>query len=125
MVARGGGKIITIGSMTSLFGFGVGPVYAATKGGIVQLTRSLAVAWAPDNIQVNALLPGWINTDLTIGARQKLTQLHDDVLKRTPADRWGEPADMAGPAVFLSSSASDFVTGVALPVDGGFSVSMF
>jgi 2-deoxy-D-gluconate 3-dehydrogenase len=125
MVARGGGKIITIGSMTSLFGFGVGPVYAATKGGIVQLTRSLAVAWAPDNIQVNALLPGWINTDLTIGARQKLTELHDDVVKRTPADRWGEPADMAGPAVFLSSSASDFVTGVALPVDGGFSVSMF
>ena len=125
MVARGGGKIITIGSMTSLFGFGVGPVYAATKGGIVQLTRSLAVAWAPDNIQVNALLPGWINTDLTIGARQKLTELHDDVLKRTPAERWGEPADMAGPAVFLSSSASDFVTGVALPVDGGFSVAMF
>ena len=125
MVKRGGGKIITIGSMTSLFGFDVGPVYAATKGGIVQLTRSLAVAWAPDNIQVNALLPGWINTELTVGARQKLTKLHDDVVRRTPADRWGEPMDMAGPAVFLSSSASDFVTGVALPVDGGFSVSMF
>jgi 2-dehydro-3-deoxy-D-gluconate 5-dehydrogenase len=125
MVERGGGKIVTIGSMTSLFGFDMGPVYAATKGGIVQLTRSLAVAWARDNIQVNAILPGWINTDLTRGARRNIPELHDNVLKRTPAKRWGEPEDLAGAAVFLCSAASDYITGVALPVDGGFSVSMF
>jgi 2-dehydro-3-deoxy-D-gluconate 5-dehydrogenase len=125
MAAAGGGKIVTIGSMTSIFGFDMGPVYAATKGGIVQLTRSLAIAWARDNIQVNAILPGWINTDLTRGARQRMTQLHDAVLQRTPAKRWGEPEDLAGAAVFLCSAASDYVTGVALPVDGGFSVSMF
>jgi 2-deoxy-D-gluconate 3-dehydrogenase len=125
MAAAGGGKIVTIGSMTSIFGFDMGPVYAATKAGIVQLTRSLAIAWARENIQVNAILPGWINTDLTRGARQRMTQLHDAVLKRTPAKRWGEPEDLAGAAVFLCSAASDYVTGVALPVDGGFSVSMF
>src|SRR4051794_32229404 len=125
MQQRGGGKIVTIGSMTSIFGFDVGPVYAATKGGIVQLTRSLAVAWAPDNIQVNAILPGWINTELTIGGRQRFPQLHDNVVRRTPARRWGDPSDCAGAAVFLCSAASDFVTGTALPVDGGFSVSMF
>jgi 2-deoxy-D-gluconate 3-dehydrogenase len=125
MTARGGGKIVTIGSMTSIFGFDVGPVYAATKGGIVQLTRSLAVAWAPDNIQVNAILPGWINTELTIGGRQRFPQLHDNVVRRTPARRWGDPSDCAGAAVFLCSAGSDFVTGTALPVDGGFSVSMF
>jgi 2-deoxy-D-gluconate 3-dehydrogenase len=125
MVERGGGKIVTIGSMTSIFGFDMGPVYAATKGGIVQLTRSLAVAWARDNIQVNAILPGWINTELTQGARRNIAELHDNVLKRTPAKRWGEPEDLAGAAVFLCSAASDYITGVALPIDGGFSVSMF
>ena len=122
---RGGGKIVTIGSMTSIFGFNVGAVYAATKGAVVQLTRSLASAWAKDNIQVNAILPGWIDTDLTQGARRNLPELHERVLSRTPAGRWGTPADMAGAAVFLCSPASDFVTGTALPVDGGFSSSMF
>ncbi len=125
MQRRGGGKIVTIGSMSSIFGFNVGPIYAATKGAVVQLTRSLAAAWATDNIQVNAILPGWIDTELTVGARRRLPELHDNVVSRTPAGRWGRPEDLAGTAVFLCSAASDFVTGTALPVDGGFSSSMF
>jgi 2-dehydro-3-deoxy-D-gluconate 5-dehydrogenase len=122
---RGGGKIVSIGSMASIFGFDVASVYAATKGGVVQLTRSLAAAWARDNIQVNCILPGWIDTELTQGARRFRPGLHSDVITRTPADRWGDPADLAGAAVFFCSKASDFVTGTALPVDGGFSSSMF
>ncbi len=122
---RGGGKILTIGSMASIFGFDVGAVYAATKGGVVQLTRSLASAWARDNIQVNCILPGWIDTELTQGARRARPDLEDRVIDRTPADRWGKPEDLAGPSVFYCSRASDFVTGTALPVDGGFSSSMF
>jgi 2-deoxy-D-gluconate 3-dehydrogenase len=125
MKRRGGGKIVTIGSMTSIFGFNVAPVYAATKGAVVQLTKSLASAWAKDNIQVNSILPGWIETDLTRRARQVVPGLHENVVSRTPAGRWGEPLDLAGPALFLSSRASDFVTGTALPVDGGFSSSLF
>src|SRR5919197_5399098 len=125
MKRRGGGKILTIGSMTSIFGFDVAPIYAATKGAVVQLTRSLASAWASDNIQVNSILPGWINTDLTRRAREVVPTLNDKVLDRTPMDRWGEPEDLAGAAVFFCSRASDFVTGTGLPVDGGFSNSMF
>jgi 2-dehydro-3-deoxy-D-gluconate 5-dehydrogenase len=122
MKAVGGGKIINIGSMMSIFGASFAPAYAATKGGIVQFTRSCACAWAADNIQANALLPGWIDTDLTRRARQEIDGLHDKVLARTPAARWGAIADFAGIAVFLSSAASDFVTGTAIPVDGGFSI---
>jgi 2-dehydro-3-deoxy-D-gluconate 5-dehydrogenase len=122
MKAAGGGKIINIGSMMSIFGASFAPAYAASKGGIVQFTRSCAVAWAADNIQANAVLPGWIDTDLTKRARQEIDGLHDKVLARTPAARWGAIADFAGIAVFLSSRASDFVTGTAIPVDGGFSV---
>jgi 2-deoxy-D-gluconate 3-dehydrogenase len=122
MKQRGGGKIINIGSMMSIFGASFVPAYAASKGGIVQFTRSCAVAWAADNIQANAVLPGWIDTDLTKRARQDVDGLHDKVLARTPAARWGTAADMAGVAVFLSSAASDFVTGAAIPVDGGYSV---
>jgi 2-deoxy-D-gluconate 3-dehydrogenase len=125
MVKRGGGKIVTIGSMTSLFGFDVAPVYASTKGAAVQLTKSLASAWARDNIQVNSILPGWIDTDLTKRARQIIPTLHDKVVDRTPAKRWGVPGDFEGIAVFLCSGASDFVTGTAIPVDGGFSSSLF
>jgi 2-deoxy-D-gluconate 3-dehydrogenase len=125
MQQRGGGKIVTIGSMTSILGFDVAAIYAATKGAVVQLTRSLAAAWAKDNIQVNSILPGWINTDLTRGARRNIPELHDRVVNRTPARRWGDPEDLAGAAVFLCSPASNFVTGTALPVDGGFSSSMF
>lgn len=118
----GGGKIINIGSMMSIFGASFTVPYAASKGGIVQLTRALAVAWAPDRIQVNAILPGWIDTELTRGGRRDIKGLHERVLERTPAKRWGDPVDLAGPAVFLASAASDFVTGTAIPVDGGYSV---
>ncbi len=123
MKAAGGGKIINIGSMMSIFAAPYAPAYAASKGGIVQFTKSLACAWAPDNIQANAVLPGWIDTELTQGARRQVEGLHGRVLARTPAARWGVPADLAGVAVFLSSSASDFVTGAAIPVDGGYSVT--
>jgi 2-deoxy-D-gluconate 3-dehydrogenase len=122
MKAAGGGKIINIGSMMSIFGASFSPAYAASKGGIVQFTRSCACAWAADNIQANAILPGWIDTELTKGARQQIDGLHDKVLARTPAARWGAIDDFAGIAVFLSSAASDFVTGTAIPVDGGFSI---
>jgi 2-deoxy-D-gluconate 3-dehydrogenase len=119
--SAGGGKIINIGSMLSIFGAGFAPAYGASKGGIVQLTKSLASGWAADNIQVNAVLPGWVNTDLTRKARVEVEGLHERVLERTPARRWGEAADFAGIAVFLASDASNFITGVAIPVDGGYS----
>jgi 2-deoxy-D-gluconate 3-dehydrogenase len=122
MKQAGGGKIINIGSMMSIFGASFAPAYAASKGGIVQFTRSCAVAWAADNIQVNAVLPGWIDTDLTKRARVEIDGLHDRVLARTPAARWGEIEDFAGIAVFLASPASQFVTGTAIPVDGGYSI---
>jgi 2-dehydro-3-deoxy-D-gluconate 5-dehydrogenase len=122
MVAAGGGKMINIGSMMSLFGAPYATPYAASKGGIVQMTRALATAWAKDNIQVNAVLPGWIDTDLTRTARRQVEGLHDRVETRTPAGRWGVPADLAGIAVFLAGAGSDFVTGTAIPVDGGFSI---
>ena len=119
--AAGGGKIINVGSMMSLFGASFVAPYGASKGGLVQLTRALATAWAKDNIQVNAVLPGWIDTDLTRRARTDVPGLHDRVVARTPAGRWGTAEDLAGIAVFLASSASDFVTGSAIPVDGGYS----
>jgi len=122
MKKAGAGKIINIGSMMSIFGASFTTPYAASKGGIVQMTRGFACAWAKDNIQVNAVLPGWIDTDLTKRAREQVEGLHERVLARTPAGRWGEPADFAGIAVFLSSAASDFLTGTAIPVDGGYSV---
>jgi 2-dehydro-3-deoxy-D-gluconate 5-dehydrogenase len=122
MKQAGGGKIINIGSMMSIFATSFSPAYAASKGGIVQFTRSCAIAWAPDNIQANAILPGWIDTELTRKARQEVDGLHDKVLVRTPAARWGAIEDFAGVAVFLSSAASDFVTGTAIPIDGGFSI---
>jgi 2-deoxy-D-gluconate 3-dehydrogenase len=122
MVQAGAGKIINIGSMMSIFGAPFASAYAASKGGVVQLTRALATAWAKQNIQVNAVLPGWIDTTLTRKARQEVQGLHERVVARTPAQRWGTPQDMAGIAVFLASGASDFVTGTAIPVDGGYSV---
>jgi len=124
MKKAGGGKIINIGSMTSILGGAKLAPYGASKGGIVQMTRSLAAAWGADNIQVNAILPGWINTELTIGARRDMPGLDERVISRTPAGRWGEPEDLAGVAVFLASAASDFITGVALPLDGGFSIML-
>jgi 2-deoxy-D-gluconate 3-dehydrogenase len=122
MLRAGGGKIINIGSMMSIMGAPFSAPYGASKGGIVQLTRGLATAWAKDNIQVNAVLPGWIDTDLTRMSRKQVAGLEERVSTRTPAGRWGTPEDMAGIAVFLASRASDFVTGTAIPVDGGYSV---
>lgn len=116
------GKIVNIGSMMSIFGAPFTPAYAASKGGIVQLTKATATAWAEHGIQVNAVLPGWIDTALTRRGRREVPGLHERVLARTPAGRWGIPDDLAGVAVFLAAPASDFVTGAALPVDGGFSV---
>jgi 2-dehydro-3-deoxy-D-gluconate 5-dehydrogenase len=121
MRRAGGGKIVNIGSMLSIFGAPFAAPYGASKGGVVQLTKGLATAWARDNIQVNAVLPGWIDTPLTTQARIDVDGLHDRVLARTPSGRWGVPEDLAGIAVFLAAAASDFITGVAIPVDGGYS----
>jgi 2-deoxy-D-gluconate 3-dehydrogenase len=123
MKRQGGGKIINIGSTMSLFVAPYAAAYGASKGGIVQLSRSLATAWAADNIQVKSILPGWIDTNLTRTARQQVEGLHERVLARRPALRWGEPGDFAGIAVFLASAASDFVTGAAIPVDGCYSIA--
>ena len=122
MKKQRGGKIINIGSMMSIFGASFAPAYAASKGGMVQLTKAMAAGWAADNIQVNAVLPGWIDTELTQRARQQIEGLHESVLRRTPTKRWGVEQDMAGVAVFLASQASDFVTGAAITVDGGYSI---
>ncbi len=124
MKREGGGKIINIGSMTSIFGASFAPAYATSKGGIVQLTKSLALAWAADNIQVNAILPGWFDTELTEKAREEIPGLHERVLSRIPQGRWAKPADMAGTAIWLASAASDYVTGIAVPVDGGYTSSL-
>jgi 2-deoxy-D-gluconate 3-dehydrogenase len=123
MLKAKGGKIINIGSMMSIFGAPYAAPYASSKGGIVQMSRAMATAWAKDNIQINSILPGWIDTDLTKGARAEVPGLNERVLARTPAGRWGSPDDFAGIAVFLASRASDFVTGTAIPVDGGYSIA--
>jgi 2-dehydro-3-deoxy-D-gluconate 5-dehydrogenase len=122
MKAVGGGKIIMIGSMMSIFGASFTAPYAATKGGIVQMAKAMACAWGKDNIQVNSVLPGWIDTALTRQARRDLAGLEERVVARTPAGRWGVPGDFAGIAAFLAGPASDFVTGAAITVDGGYSV---
>ena len=119
----GGGKIINIGSMHSLFGAPLGSAYSASKGGVVQLTKSLANSWAKDNIQVNAVLPGYIDTKLTQQARVDIPELQKRVEERTPVGRWGNPDDLGGIAVFLSSDGSNFISGTAIPVDGGYSIN--
>ena len=124
MKKAGGGKILNNGSMLSLFGSPWGSAYGASKGGIMQMTRGHATSWAKDNIQVNCYLPGWINTALTQQARRDVPDLNEKVLARTPCGRWGEPEDLAGLAVFLASPASDFLTGTAIPIDGGFSIAI-
>jgi len=120
MVSRKRGKIINLASMYSIFGGARVPSYSAAKGAVVQLTKSMAIELAPHNIQVNAIAPGWIETDLTASARN--SPMNDAILVRTPANRWGRPEDLMGTAIFLASAASDFVTGVTLPVDGGYSI---
>ena len=119
---RGSGKIINIGSMTSIFGGGgSGAPYSSSKGGIVQLSKSLAVAWAKDNIQSNAILPGWFTTELTAAIPERQKERYQLISSRIPAGRWGDPEELAGVAVFLASPASDYVTGSVIAVDGGYS----
>ena len=120
MLSQKRGKIINIGSMYSYFGSGLVPSYSAAKGAIVQLTKSMAIELAPHNIQVNAIAPGWIETDMT--APVHTMPLNDEVLARTPAGRWGQPEEIAGTAVYLASRASDFVTGATIRVDGGYAI---
>ena len=123
MKRAGAGKIINIGSMYSIFGGVVSTAYSVSKAGIVQMTKSMATAWASENIQVNAVLPGWIDTELTQKARKEIDGLYERQLARIPDGRWGTPEDHAGIAVFLASSGSNYITGTAIPVDGGFSIS--
>jgi 2-deoxy-D-gluconate 3-dehydrogenase len=120
MRGRKGGKIINIGSMYSYFGSGLIPSYSAAKGAIIQLTKSMAIELAPHNIQVNAIAPGWIETDMTAPVRTM--PLNDEILARTPAGRWGQPEELAGTAVYLASRASDFITGTTIRVDGGYAI---
>ncbi len=117
----GRGRVINNGSMLSIFGLPFTAAYGASKGGVVQLTKSLAVAWARDGITVNCILPGWIDTELTRRGRREVPGLHESVLARTPMGRWGDPRDFEGIAAFLASDSAAFVTGTAIPVDGGFS----
>jgi 2-deoxy-D-gluconate 3-dehydrogenase len=121
-VRAGGGKIISIGSILSMMGAPFAVAYGASKGGIVQMTRSLAAAWGKDNIQVNAILPGWINTELTEGARREVPGLTERVATRTASGRWGEPQDFEAIAVLLAGSGSQYITGAAIPVDGGYTI---
>jgi len=122
MLERGTGSIITIGSLTTSFGLPLRSVYAATKGAVGQLTKTLAVEWAPRGVRVNCIAPGWILTPLT-------QPLHDDpkqsgwIVGRTPMGRWGTPEDLQGAAVYLASDASSFVTGQVHYIDGGFIVA--
>jgi len=118
------GKIINISSLTSSFGSAFNVPYTASKGGILQLTRGLATSWAKDNIQVNAVSPGWIDTDLAAGVRARFPGFNEKIVARTPAGRWGKPEDFSGVAVFLASRASDFVNGAEILVDGGYSVQL-
>ena len=120
MLKRKAGKIINLGSMYSYFGSGLIPSYSAAKGAIIQLTKSLAIELAPHNIQVNAIAPGCIETDMTAPVHSM--PLNDEILARTPAARWGQPEEVAGTAVYLSSRASDFVTGETIRVDGGYAI---
>jgi 2-dehydro-3-deoxy-D-gluconate 5-dehydrogenase len=124
MAKRKRGKIINLASMYSYFGSGVVPSYSAAKGAIVQLTKSMAIELAPHNIQVNAIAPGWIATEMTAMVRDSpdFAEFQKMILSRTPAARWGEADEVAGAAVFLASDAANFITGTTLPVDGGYSV---
>ncbi len=116
------GCVINTASMLTFFGSGAAPAYAASKGGIGQLTRSLAIAWAAEGVRVNALAPGWIETNLTAPLTGDDAR-SSAILSRTPMNRWGRPEDLAGPALFLASNAASFITGAILPVDGGYSAA--
>jgi NAD(P)-dependent dehydrogenase (short-subunit alcohol dehydrogenase family) len=121
-LAKTKGCIVNVASMLSFFGAPKAPAYSASKGGIAQLTRSLAVAWATDGIRVNAVAPGWIATPLT-RALQNDAARSEQLLARTPFGRWGLPSEVAGPVLFLSSEAASFMTGAIVTVDGGYSAA--
>jgi NAD(P)-dependent dehydrogenase (short-subunit alcohol dehydrogenase family) len=121
-LAAAKGAIVNTASMYTFFGAPHAPAYAASKGGVAQLTKSLAVAWAPDGIRVNAIAPGWIDTDMARGAIQDPVRA-GPILARTPMGRWGKPEDVASVVTFLVSEAAHFVTGTVLPVDGGYLVA--
>ena len=120
MAPRRSGKIINIASEYSRFGNPISPAYSASKGALIQLTKSMAIELATHNIQVNALVPGWIESDMT--APIKSRPFYDEILKRTPAGRFGTPAECAGAAIFLASHAADFITGATIFVDGGYAI---
>jgi NAD(P)-dependent dehydrogenase (short-subunit alcohol dehydrogenase family) len=122
LLAKTGGAIVNVASMYSFFGAGQAPGYSASKGGVAQLTKSLAVGWAPDSIRVNAVAPGWIATPLTQVLRDDSAR-YAAVIERTPLKRWGQPDDIAGAVIFLCSPAAAFITGVVLPVDGGYLIN--
>jgi NAD(P)-dependent dehydrogenase (short-subunit alcohol dehydrogenase family) len=119
LLAQSHGCVVNMASMLSFFGGPLVPAYTASKGAIMQLTKSLAVAWAADGVRVNAVAPGWIRTDLTAGIRDD-EAAERRILERTPMRRWGEPADVAGAVAFLAGPDAAFITGVVLPVDGGY-----
>ncbi|MBV8397892.1 MAG: SDR family oxidoreductase [Acetobacteraceae bacterium] len=119
LLARQRGSVVNVASMLSFFGSGFAPAYSASKGAIAQLTKSLAIGWAADGIRVNAVAPGWIATNLTQALRDHAGR-DAAILARTPLGRWGTPEDVAGAVVFLCSDAAAFITGVILPVDGGY-----
>jgi len=124
MRRQGAGKIINISSLAAIFGTAAGAAYASSKGGLLQLTRSLAVSWGPDNIQVNAILPGYIESEMTRSAEAERPGAFDAKRARTPAGRIGVPADIAGAAIFLASAASSFITGTSITIDGGYAVQI-
>lgn len=122
LLSESGGSVINIVSVLTFLGSGTAPAYSASKGGLAQLTKSLAIAWAPDKIRVNAIAPGWIETPLTQALRDDEAK-REAILRRTPMGRWGQPEDIAGPALFLASPAAAFITGAILPVDGGYLIA--
>jgi NAD(P)-dependent dehydrogenase (short-subunit alcohol dehydrogenase family) len=122
LLARSGGCVVNLASMLSFFGGPLVPAYTASKGAVMQLTKSLAVAWAADGVRVNAVAPGWIRTALTAGIRED-EAAEQRIIERTPMRRWGEPADVAGAVAFLAGPDAAFITGAVLPVDGGYLAS--